>query len=875
MLDIRRRAAKCILHIGLEKTGTSTIQKFLSDNRDLLRREAVLYPRAGHADAGGSCWGFAALACSTPWEKDIGRFLGLRSQADVDAYRTAVTQELALEFSREDGVATMIVSSEHFHSRLCTRQDIARLKSFMAQWAESFQIVLYLRRQDRIALGLYSTHVRSGQTEPTPFLPRAGKALPYYYDYETAYLNWAAVFGASNMTLRIFDDAEFAGGSLLADFSAACGLSLAGKSLPSPVNASIDPAGTAFLLEANRQLRHTDPALAAQIGRSLSHLRKGKVFPFCRTEALHFYEQFRASNERLKQRVFKNRSAPLFDVSFNEYPETVEPAQRSYEDAVAVAVQLIDDILPRRSPKFTAYPNDVKSVRLIRQLRPDIRKKFPLAYEGEWREFLDWLVLSGCREYRLLAEDADFRSYLAAVEPGDCVDRLQRLVYTYRPDVRLKYPLPQKRDEFEDWFYTHGAAEFELRPLLSRAEENGLPHLKNGKGRGLDTAQQGPLLFDQRPDGVNLIGYAYGQLGIGEDVRMAGRACLANGIPFCIVDFPAGRNVSQGDFSMIDHVAEDGPYAFNIFCLTAPEHGRYVAQHGTEQLAGRFNIGYWPWELGRWPDEWEQVAAFVDEVWVSSWHTYRALAPVCPVTVRRMPMAVALGSVSNKDRSEFGLPRGPLLFCFAFDLNSTVYRKNPHACTDAFRRAFPLEGRRSRPGADVGLVIKANRSAQYHSEWEKLKQEADKDPRVHVIEDDLERPDLLALYQCCDCFLSLHRAEGFGRCIAEALQLGLHVITTGYSGNVDFCDRPEVDLVDYELVAVAPGQYPFSDGQVWAEPDADHAATLMREFAGRARRRPGREKPGRTWPEFSPQVVGKRYRERLQAIRKRHGNADS
>ena len=139
---------------------------------------------------------------------------------------------------------------------------------------------------------------------------------------------------------------------------------------------------------------------------------------------------------------------------------------------------------------------------------------------------------------------------------------------------------------------------------------------------------------------------------------------------------------------------------------------------------------------------------------------------------------------------------------------------------------------------------------------------AAKDARIHIVEGTLPRAELLALYQACDCFLSLHRAEGFGRGLAEALQLGLHVIATGYSGNADFCRAPHADLVRYRLIKVKKGQYPYGEGQVWAEADVEHAAELMRVFVARKSKTLERTDS----PAFSAAVVGKRYRRRLQAI---------
>jgi len=222
-----------------------------------------------------------------------------------------------------------------------------------------------------------------------------------------------------------------------------------------------------------------------------------------------------------------------------------------------------------------------------------------------------------------------------------------------------------------------------------------------------------------------------------------------------------------------------------------------------------------------------------------------------------MPMTVELGEVAIKSRSELGLPDNTCLFCFSFDLNSSIHRKNPQACVEAFQKAFPSGGE-----SLVGLVVKVHPPKKPHMEWERFKLIAAEDPRIIIVEETLSRPDLLALYSACDCFLSLHRAEGFGRGIAEAILLGLHVITTGYSGNVDFCTSPNVSLVNYRLVPVGPGDYPFHEQQVWADVDTQHAADLMISFYSQQHT----QVKDRDDTIFSAEVIGASYKKHLDRI---------
>ena len=512
---------------------------------------------------------------------------------------------------------------------------------------------------------------------------------------------------------------------------------------------------------------------------------------------------------------------------------------------------------------MNAFPRSIDVPELILELRRlDLVNRVEFHRPENRAAYMFWLITHGLKRYTALREDPGFLASVRAKVPEGSLTRLQQIVWQGRKQLQTGFPLPERLKEYTQWFYTRGLEEFDIWSLLSDAERGYLLQHEPWKSRHPHLDSTPELSFAQRPFGVNVIGYAFGQLGIGEDARMAARAFKAVGVPFTMVDFQPGAHIPQDDRSMASHVTEEGPYAFNLFCMTAQEHSRFYLERGCRQFEGRYNIGYWPWELPRWPKPWEAMTSLVDEVWVSTRHIYDALAPVSSVPVLVMPMAVELGKVARKTRADFGLPKKAVLFAFSFDLNSYVHRKNPQACVDAFSRAFPLRGGEGLDRERVGLVIKTHAPKRPDSAWKALKTLAEKDDRIHIVEETLDRPQLLALYKNCDCFLSLHRAEGFGRGLAECLQLGLHVITTGYSGNVDFCRPPESDLVDYKMVWVGDQQYPYGDGQVWAEPDIEHAATLMRAFSANHGKRANK----RAWPEFSTKVIGDRYLQRLESI---------
>lgn len=454
--------------------------------------------------------------------------------------------------------------------------------------------------------------------------------------------------------------------------------------------------------------------------------------------------------------------------------------------------------------------------------RPDLQ--VDLATRAGRQKLLLWYLLHGRVE--LGFGDAPLENwqtaYLFSPSATAGLNCLQELVHRERADVQKIFPLPVARSEYIAWFrhfVTEQAGLLDALRIKKISDLMGdIDHIDGGiSADGLDF-------------GVNIIGYAYGQLGIGEDARMAGKALLAAAVPMTMLDFSPGDGIPNGDKSMAAHVGPVAKYAINVFCMTAMEHGRYLAEKGTDYMTGHYNIGYWPWELGQWPQAWRHLLSLVDEVWVSSRHTYSAICGVSPVRVRLMPMAVESLSVSKRSRADFSLPASATLFLFAFDLNSSAKRKNPKACVAAFMAAFPAVGNTALGPDQVGLVIKVHPPKSQNHEWDLLKKLQKTDRRIHLIEETLTKADLLALYSVCDCFVSLHRAEGFGRCIAEAMLLAKPVITTGFSGNLDFSNEDNSLLVRYRLIPLALDDYPFGEGQFWAEPDPIDAVRQMKRI---------------------------------------------
>ena len=405
--------------------------------------------------------------------------------------------------------------------------------------------------------------------------------------------------------------------------------------------------------------------------------------------------------------------------------------------------------------------------------------------------------------------------------------------------------------------------------------------------------------FGKRPFGVNLIGHAFEMFGIGEDIRMAARALQAADVPCCVIHHPAANGSACNDRKLEPLICSDpggGPYAFNLVCMAAPIQARWLCQVGCDPLRERYTIASWPWETQKWPNAWMQLLDVADELWPSSQFTAAALVGPSAEAGRPMqvmPMAAEItdpyrfcnATARIATRHRYGLPVQTVLFGYGFDLNSTAIRKNPMGALEAFQRAFPCPHLpatfdrecTSHPLSDqISLLIKTFPPQGFSAEWEWLQARSAEDPRISLIAENLPREELLALYGCCDVFLSLHRSEGFGRGMAEALQLGVDVIATDFGGNTEFCSGLLAHPVRYRNVPIPLGSYPNAGGHAWAEPDIDHAAQLCRQVA--ARRQFLACKPNNAVASryasalveyrnrFSFMEVGSRYRTRLEAL---------
>lgn len=361
--------------------------------------------------------------------------------------------------------------------------------------------------------------------------------------------------------------------------------------------------------------------------------------------------------------------------------------------------------------------------------------------------------------------------------------------------------------------------------------------------------------------GVNLVGYFRADLGVGESARCMARALDAAHVPAALIDLRLPCKNPLSDNSFTSRLQTDAPHRVNIVHVDPPGMRDLDHHHGDALRRDKYTIGYWAWELTEFPDAWIHFADYCDEVWAPSAFAAAAIADKVPVPVLTMPHAISFARPEGNFRAKFGLPRDQFLFLFLYDLNSYSARKNPDAVIEAFHRSG-LAGR------GAALVIKVHNAAGNPADFARLQTATAQLPGTVLINATLSRSEIYELESACDCFVSLHRSEGFGFAIAEAMYLGKPVISTDWSGTAEFVNETNGCPVRASLVTLAHNHGPYAKGQSWAEPDTAHAAEWMqRLFADRALAVRLGAAARRTMEEqYSPIALGARYRARLEAI---------
>ena len=358
------------------------------------------------------------------------------------------------------------------------------------------------------------------------------------------------------------------------------------------------------------------------------------------------------------------------------------------------------------------------------------------------------------------------------------------------------------------------------------------------------------------PFGVNLFGYFDTESGIGEIARSMAGTLRAGQIPHVLVNVEQPW-LRRKDFTLREF-ASANPYAVNLFVVNADMVPTVLPSFGRAALDRPRNVGYWFWELSRFPDRFQGSFRFFSEVWVASSFCLESISSSSPIPVVKIPPGFDFHIPGRRTRASFGIEPDDLVFLYIFDGASSFNRKNPGGIVSAFRRAFPQPGREK-------LILKTVNAPA--SKVEALMRLA-RGSRVGIVADYMNREDLLDLLAAADCYVSLHRSEGFGLTILESMAMGKPVIATDYSGNEDFLHRGNGFPVGYRLVPIRRSLGPYTKGNVWAEPDLDQAAAFLKRIAEQPDevRRVGRTAQAEIRERWSVGAAGCQLRHRLEIL---------
>jgi glycosyltransferase involved in cell wall biosynthesis len=368
-------------------------------------------------------------------------------------------------------------------------------------------------------------------------------------------------------------------------------------------------------------------------------------------------------------------------------------------------------------------------------------------------------------------------------------------------------------------------------------------------------------VIQKKEPGVTIVGYTEGDFGVAENMRSVAKSLSRVEFAYDIYKITAALHSNTNNNYKYAEV-ELSTKSIQLYCVNADQLNNTIEKLGVDKTENTYRVGYWFWELSDFPKDWLHAFDLVDEVWAPSRFIFDTLNKVTTKPLKYMPVAVDFEFKSEYQRNYFSIPKTKFLFLVSFDFHSFSNRKNSEAVIEAFRLAFPNN-------KNVGLVIKTINGEKYTEKYTALLNLTSHDERISIINKALSRDEMYNLINVCDCYVSLHRAEGFGLGMAEAMLLGKVVIATAYSGNMDFTNKDNSCLVDFSLVDVPSEAYPYWENQKWAEPNVLQASKYMEKVYSDAsyREKMGIKAKAYIQEHHSNLVIGKSFNERLNEIK--------
>ncbi|WP_159014589.1 glycosyltransferase family 4 protein [Acidisoma sp. S159] len=466
-----------------------------------------------------------------------------------------------------------------------------------------------------------------------------------------------------------------------------------------------------------------------------------------------------------------------------------------------------------------------------------------------------WLIatLFGAVDEHLVTLDEVWWTLLSVSEQP--FDQLS-LIWLVTPEWQKRFPSGGSslhRRAFASWLHYN----YSVDPSETRGWSTAAMEARPEKAvDGASTALSARTLPGR---GVNVLGHFCYPSGLRTSLQNLVASLNTCGVETALRNVPAAISTDEPDF---DSFLDTERFDISIIHVQpAPFFVQAYARAGLRERTPRtYRIGYWYWESLDIPPDWSSAFAQCDEIWTASQFVADALSASWASPVKVLPPGYELPEFTRRSRADFKLPENTFIFCFAFHMTSAMERKNPLAVIKAFRQAFA-------PDDDVVLVIKTTFGDRHPADLTLLREHAAGYP-IRIIDSTMSQSEILSIIAASDAYVSLHRSEGFGLSMLEAMLLGKPVIATRYSGNLEFMDASNSLLVDFEMTRLKEDLPNYPRGLQWADPATGHAARLMQfVFKNRAEARELGLKGRRdVLAKMTYEIAGRRMEKRLAEI---------
>jgi glycosyltransferase involved in cell wall biosynthesis len=361
--------------------------------------------------------------------------------------------------------------------------------------------------------------------------------------------------------------------------------------------------------------------------------------------------------------------------------------------------------------------------------------------------------------------------------------------------------------------------------LLSRVyfgENKIINYYDNNRFACRDSLQQ-----NQIP--VRILGFFGQTFGLAEAARRTFTSLKKSGCSVTATQIPySGKHQGSDHTIRAEKKIPTNTDEIRIFHFNGDHFEKLISDWGESILDCKYKIGFWHWELPEFPDDYLSWFDMVDEIWVPSRFVFDAIAPKSPKPVQIIPLALdeAVLKPPPPDRENFNIPKDKIVFLITFDFYSIMERKNPVSGIEAFKKLLEDDKYKDK----IHLVVKISNQHANDDGFKTLLAALIniEKGKITLLDNVLSRHDMLVLINSCDCLISLHRSEGFGLHLAEAMAMGKEVFATNWSGNTDFMNSKNSLLVEFDLVSLEDDFGPYRKGCRWASPFLDDAVSKMK-----------------------------------------------